>query len=196
MGSRSEILQISFKENSGQHLVYLKELTTALVQIEACLNSRPMLSLDSTDLLPLTPGYFLVKGPLSSLSEIDLSNIKINRLDRWKAVQCAVQDFWKRWVAQYVVNLQHCVKWKTTNENIKIDDLVLLQDENLPSLKWKTGQVIDTHTGKDDLIRVVTVRTATSTTKRSIAKLCKLPVNDISVEKDYPPNLGERCVST
>ncbi|XP_025992254.2 uncharacterized protein LOC105204996 [Solenopsis invicta] len=174
------------KRIMGNNLFTFEELTTALVQIEACLNSRPIspLSSDPSDLLPLTPGHFLIGGPLTSLPEVDLSHIKINRLDRWEAIQRAVQDFWQRWAAEYVANLQNRVKWRTTRENIKIDDLVLLQDDNLPSLKWKTGRVIDTHAGKDGLIRIVTVRTATGTTKRSIAKLCKLPVNDMSDEKD------------
>jgi len=121
----------------GNTLFTFEELTTALVQIEACLNSRPIspLSSDPADLLPLTPGHFLIGGPLTNLPEIDLSNIKSNRLDRWEAIQRIVQDFWKRWAAEYVANLQNRVKWRITKENIKTNDLVLLQDENLPPLK-------------------------------------------------------------
>jgi len=83
-----------------------------------------------------------------------------------------------------VANLQNRVKWRITKENIKIDDLVLLQDENLPPLKWKTGRVIDTHAGKDGLVRIVTIRTATGITKRSITKLCKLPITNATGEED------------
>jgi len=112
----------------GNTLFTFEKLTTALVQIEACLNSRPIspLSSDPADLLPLTPGHFLIGEPLTSLPEIDLSNIKSNRLDRWEAIQRVVQDFWKQWAAEYVANLQNRVKWRI---NVKTDDLVLLQDE-------------------------------------------------------------------
>jgi len=126
----------------------------------------------------LTPDHFLIGGPLISLPEDDLSHINVNRLDRWQKIQHTVQFFWKRWAAEYVSNLQGRVKWKTTQKNIKINDLVLLQDDNLSPLKWKTARVIDVHAGKDGLVRVVTLRTANNIVKRSIAKLCKLPVND------------------
>jgi len=77
------------KRIMGNTLFTFEKITTALVQIEACLNSRPIspLSSDPADLLPLTPRHFLIGGPLTSLPEIDLSTIKSNRLDQWEAIQ-------------------------------------------------------------------------------------------------------------
>jgi len=48
---------------------YTEELPTLLAKIEACLNSRPLspMSEDKTDLSALTPGPFLVGGPLLSI---------------------------------------------------------------------------------------------------------------------------------
>jgi len=46
--------------------------------------------------------------------------------------------------------LQGKVKWKTEKTNLTINDIVLIQDNNTPPLKWKLGQVIETHTGTDD----------------------------------------------
>ncbi|XP_018377833.1 PREDICTED: uncharacterized protein LOC108770661 [Trachymyrmex cornetzi] len=174
------------KRVMGNNLLTFEELSTVLIQIEACLNSRPLapLSADPLDLQPLTPGHFLTGAPLTSIPEVDLSNIRINRLDRWEAVQRTVQDFWKRWAAEYVANLQGRVKWKTRQENLKENDLVLLQEDNLPSLKWRMGRVSQIHAGKDGLVRVVTVRTANGLIKRSIAKLCKLPMDEKSNKKD------------
>jgi len=81
-----------------------------------------------------------VGGPLTSLPEIYLSDVNVNRFDRWQMIQRAVQDFWKRWAAEYVGNLQSRTKWKTTQENLKVNDLVLLKEENTSPLKWKTGR--------------------------------------------------------
>ena len=52
-----------------------EELTTMLVQIEACLNSRPLGSLPCGDdgVDALTPGYFLIGCPLDALSDPFLS---------------------------------------------------------------------------------------------------------------------------
>lgn len=157
-----------------------------MAQIEACLNSRPLspLSSDPSDLQPLTPGHFLVGEPLTGLPEANIMDTKINRLSRWELIQRSVQDFWKRWAAEYVANLQIRVKWKKIQENLKINDLVLLKEDNLPPLQWKLGRVIDTHAGKDNLTRVATIRTATGTTKRAISKVCKLPIDDLSKKED------------
>ncbi|XP_051864163.1 uncharacterized protein LOC127566223 [Drosophila albomicans] len=48
-----------------------EELSTLLAKIEACLNSRPIspMSEDPSDLLALTPGHFLIGGPLISVLE-------------------------------------------------------------------------------------------------------------------------------
>ena len=87
----------------GNTLFTFEELTTSLVQIEACLNSRPLspLSSDPSDLEPLTSGHFLIGEPLTSLPDNNLTDININRLDRWEMVQRSVQEFWKQWAAEY-----------------------------------------------------------------------------------------------
>ncbi|XP_036146422.1 uncharacterized protein LOC118646820 [Monomorium pharaonis] len=169
----------------GDTLFTFEKLSTALIQIEACLNSRPIspMSSDPSDLEPLTPGHFLVGGPLIRLPDPDISDVKINRLDRWEMIQRSVQEFWRRWAAEYVANLQSRVKWKTRQENLRVNDLVLLKEDNLPPLKWKLGRIIEVHTGPDALVRVATIRTTDGLVKRTTAKLCKLPLDD-PVEKD------------
>jgi hypothetical protein len=75
------------------------ELNTVLVQIEACLNSRPLcpLSTDPSDFQALTPGHVLVGSELNALPDIDLTDLKVNHLNRWQHVQSLHQHFWKRW---------------------------------------------------------------------------------------------------
>lgn len=52
----------------------------------------------------------------------------------------------------------------------------MIKDDNQPPLKWKLGRVIALHPGADNLVRVVTLKTASGTTQRSITKLCPLPI--------------------
>lgn len=68
-------------------------------------------------------------------------------------------------------------KWRITQENLKIGDLVIVKGENLPPLKWRLGRVVELHPGSDEIVRVVTIRTCNGNTKRSISKLCKLPIS-------------------
>ena len=49
--------------------------------------------------------------------------------------------------------------------------------------KWPLAKVIQTHTGKDGLVRVVTIKTATGTYKRPVIKIALL------LPSDSPPRL-------
>jgi Family of unknown function (DUF5641) len=62
--------------------------------------------------------------------------------------------------------------------NIKIDELVLIREENLPPLKWKLGRVVQVHPGNDDKVRVFSiVKIGDNTIKRPISKIAKLPIS-------------------
>ena len=65
------------------------EFFTLLVQIEACLNSRPLtsLSIDPFDLFVLTPGRFLIGNSLALLPEPAMNNLINNLLLPWQRVQ-------------------------------------------------------------------------------------------------------------
>ncbi|EZA62187.1 hypothetical protein X777_02812 [Ooceraea biroi] len=93
-------------------------------------------------------------------------------------LQRITQNFWNRWNKEYLTSLQGRTKWTTEQINLAIDDIVLLQDNNAPPLKWKLGRVIEIHKGADDKVRVVTLKTATGNCKRAINKLYKLPKGD------------------
>ena len=72
---------------------------------------------------------------------------------------------------------------KLARKNLQVNDLVLLKEDNLLLLKWRIGRVTEVHPGKDNLVRVATVRTTTSIVTRAIAKLCKLLMSN-SIKED------------
>lgn len=76
-----------------------EEMSTILVRIEACLNSRPItpLSNDPSDLSVLTPGHFLIGRALTNLPEPDLVSMSSNRLHRWQRTTQLFQQIWQRW---------------------------------------------------------------------------------------------------
>ncbi len=80
--------------------ITFEELTTTLTQIEACLNSRPLVPLNSCDddgIEVLTPGHFLIGQPLSSIPDPSFSYRSVSLLRRWHLCQHLVRQFWKRW---------------------------------------------------------------------------------------------------
>ncbi|XP_046963286.1 uncharacterized protein LOC124532427 [Vanessa cardui] len=162
----------------GDTTLTYEELSTLLTQIEACLNSRPLCPLSDSDVLPLTPGHFLIGEPLITIPDEDYSKVNITGLQRWKLVQKMLNDFWKRWSAEYLITLNQRYKWSSKGAEPEIGDIVIIRDENLPPAKWLLGKVEKKHTGKDNITRVVTVKTKSGLFKRACNKLCFLPMSE------------------
>ena len=161
----------------GEQVLTYEELYTLLTQIEASLNSRPIseMSPDPNDLQPLTPGHFLTLEPLNSCPDPDLSTLKLNTLNRWQLIQRLHADFWKRWKSEYLNTLQQRNKWADPSTEVSLNALVIIKDETKSPLHWLLGRIIALHPGKDNHVRVVTVRTKDGILKRPIVKLCPLP---------------------
>ncbi|XP_070518860.1 uncharacterized protein [Cardiocondyla obscurior] len=162
----------------GAHTLTAEEFSTLLCQVEACLNSRPLAPLSDTydDCQALTPSHFLVGSILTTPPEPSLLHLEENRLSRWQLVRQMSERFWRLWATDYVNTLQQRSKWRKVHSDIEVGRLVLLRSPSLPPCKWELGRIIQVHPGADGLTRVVTIRTASSTLRRPIAKLCVLPV--------------------
>ncbi|XP_045501456.1 uncharacterized protein LOC123698751 [Colias croceus] len=164
----------------GDSTLTYEELATVLVQIEACLNSRPLsvASSDSGDPNPLTPGHFLIGEPLIMAPDNNFEYEKISNLRRWQLTQRMVQHFWKRWSQECLTQFFQRYKWKGKVPDIKVGDVVLVKEDNLPPAKWMYGLVVKLHPGNDEVTRVVTLRYRGSHIQRPTSKLCVLPVRE------------------
>lgn len=167
-----------FKRVVGGAKLTYEELLTVITQIEGLLNSRPLcpVSASEEDLEVLTPAHFLIGRSLNSIIEPDLTNILENRLKKWQRLTKIVQLIWKKWHRSYLSNLQQRGKWRIEKDNVKIGDLVLIVEDNLPPLKWSMGRITNVYYGNDNKIRVVQLKTEIGTCKRSISKICVLPM--------------------
>ncbi|XP_055714277.1 uncharacterized protein LOC129808525 [Phlebotomus papatasi] len=164
----------------GRTTLTFENFTTLLCQIEAVLNSRPLITLSENpeDPVSLTPSFYLIHSSLTQLPDPDLTHLTWNHLSKWQMVQRISQEFTKRWKREYLNTLQSRQKWSKDHENLKEGDMVMISDEILPSTKWPIGIVERTYPGQDDCVRVVDVRTRQGTYRRAIQKLIKLPVDD------------------
>ena len=163
----------------GITLTY-EEFLTVIVQIEGILNSRPLCPLSSNedDFEVLTPAHFLVNRSLNSIVEPNLTQLKESNLKRWQKITRIVQLIWKFWHRSYLNQMQQRNKWMFEKNNVKIGDLVLLIEENLPPYKWALGKIMKVYFGDDQKIRVVDVKTQHNICKRAISKICALPMPD------------------
>ncbi|XP_029175788.1 uncharacterized protein LOC114944167 [Nylanderia fulva] len=171
----------------GESTLTFEELSTVLAQIEACLNSRPLqaISDDPEDVSALTPGHFLIGAALTSLPEPSLTSEPLNRLTRWQLLQRMRDDFWSRWSKEYLQSLTSRVKWWRKNINPTVGDLCLIRGENFPPSRWPLARITEVHPGADGQVRVVSLRTATTTLARPVVKVILLPRADTEPE-DQP----------
>lgn len=124
----------------------------------------------------LTPGHLILGEPLTAVPEYPLQDVKINKLTRFQLVQQMLQHFWARWQTQYLSTLQMRPKWTSYTEPPVVGDLVLLREDNVPPLEWRRGRIISVFPGKDGVVRVVQVRTATGILTRPTNRIIKLPL--------------------
>ncbi|XP_050599064.1 uncharacterized protein LOC126926771 [Bombus affinis] len=183
----------SFKRHlrrvAGNELLTYENLNTLIIEIESILNSRPLtpISSDPNDLLVLTPGHFLIGDALTSFRERDFRDTPSNRLSSWQHIQRVKQHVWRRWHREYLNELNIRNKWSKGSHDIRVGTVVVLREDNVPSMQWPLGRVIKVHPGVDGIIRTATVQTATTTLDRGVKRLVPLPIHPDPDESDDTP---------
>ncbi len=86
---------------------------------------------------------------------------------RWSLCQALVQHWWKRWLSEYLQQLQRLHKWRKSTGDIQPDDIV--KEDNMVTNHWPAlARVVSTFLGHDGKSRVVFVRTKMGIYKRPI----------------------------
>lgn len=156
-----------------EHLVNEETLTTFLLEVEKILNSRPItrVSCHPNDLEALTPNHILLsrRNPCSAPSEFEDSD-KFQA--RWKHVHILANEFWARWVKEYLPVLQERQTWLKQRRNFKVGDLVIMEDANLTRDQRPKALVQETLPDSDGVVREVLVRIATGVFRRDIRNFC------------------------
>ena len=167
-----KVLQGLLKEQ----IVTDEGLATLMCEVETILNGHPLtkVSSDPKDAEAITPNRLLLLR-----SEPELPPGLFRKEDnycqnRWKQVEYLADIFWKRWVKEYLPNLQVRQKWFRPRQNFAIGDIVLVMDQTMPRNYWPLGKVIDVNNGRDGLVRSVKVKSKGRILTRLVDKLCML----------------------
>ena len=97
---------------------------------------------------------------------------------RWAQAQYLANEFWRRWVREFLPNITYRQKWQQGRRNLKLEDIVLIVDDSLLRSKRTIGRVVETFADKHGLVRTVNVKTSTTVLKRPISKLCLILNSD------------------
>lgn len=128
---------------------------------------------------PLTPAHFLIGRRLTSLppkpSSTACQTTNANKEEltrRWKYRFRLVNEFWTRWRRKYLLDLRSAhTREAPKSTPLKKGDVVLIGDEKMPRLMWKTGLITEVFPGRDGLVRSCAVRFPTGTTLRRPVQL-------------------------
>ena len=79
----------------GEAKLSFEEFSTVLIQVEACLNSHPLIpipeALDTVEVF--TPGHFLIGRPMTTLPD-ESEHQFVEPLRWWQLCQSLVRHFW------------------------------------------------------------------------------------------------------
>ncbi|XP_071825532.1 uncharacterized protein [Apostichopus japonicus] len=153
-----------------------ESLQTFLCEVEATINSRPLttVSLDLNDVEPLTPNHLLLLKGKPNLPPGVFVKTDVYVRRRWRQAQFLADLFWKRWLREYLPQLQQRQKWLKPKRNFEPGDIVLIVEDNAPRNSWLMGRITSVLSDQRGEVRRVKVKTASSELERPIAKLCLL----------------------
>ncbi|XP_028169447.1 uncharacterized protein LOC114359319 isoform X2 [Ostrinia furnacalis] len=155
-------------------------LSTLMAEVENIVNSRPLMhvSVEPGDVESLTPNHFLLgtSSNLPVIGKYENSDLHLRKL--WRTAQRLTDMYWQRWVKEILPDLIPRRKWRDETTSVKVGDLVFLADPQSTRNTWPKGVVTHVFPGKDGVIRLVEVRTATGRLRRSVANVAPIILSD------------------
>ncbi|XP_033115740.1 uncharacterized protein LOC117115956 [Anneissia japonica] len=153
-------------------------LRTVFTEAESVMNSKP-LGYASSDIAypdPITPNMLLMGRRDTALPLVVFNDGEIRSKRHWRHSQFIAEQFWRRFMREYLPSLQIRQKWHRESCKLKVGDVVLIIDSQQPRAQWLIGKVTTVYPGEDGRVRVaeVLVNDTGKTYKRPVAKLVKL----------------------
>ncbi|KAL7725387.1 hypothetical protein ACLKA6_000148 [Drosophila palustris] len=151
---------------------------TVIIDVEAILNSRPLTAStnDPNDGEAITPAHLLIGTSLKALPDQKISE-KISTLTQYQRITYLKQRLWDLWRRDYLHELQLRSKWLKAESNVRIGQLVLVHEDNLPPQQWQLARITSAIPGSDGRVRVVDLKINNGTLRRPIHKVAPLPVD-------------------
>ncbi len=171
-----QALKVILKEQTVPETV----LRTVLIEVEGIMNAKPLgyISSDIADPDPITPSILLMGRHDSSLPQVMYDSSHLIGTRRWRHSQVLADQFWARFINLYLPGLQERQKWQKDNDQLRVNQVVLIMDPQLPRAFWLVGKVTRTFPGPDGRIRTVAVQVQDRTYVRPVARLIPLPKHE------------------
>jgi hypothetical protein len=96
---------------------------------------------------------------------------------RGEFFQRLVNQFWLRFIKEYLPELNRHAKWAKSKPNLRVGELVLIVEKRAPRNLWPLGRVVEIHPGRDGKVRSATLQTKATKLKRPIVDLIRLELD-------------------
>ena len=142
----------------GDQVLSFSELQTVLYEAANLVNERPIgvLPTHPEDGSYLSPNHLLL-GRASSRIPSGPFKDQANMRQRFGLVQSIIDSFWKRMTRDFFPSLLIRTKWHVQKRNVKVNDLVMVQDSNLIRGDWRLGRVVEIYPDDKGVVRNVEV---------------------------------------
>ena len=130
------------------------KLYTCLLEVSNLINQRPIgrIPNDPDDGSFLCPNDIPLGRSSTMVPQGPFKDTK-NPRKRVEFIQKIVGSFRKRWSRDVFPTLVPRRKWNTARRNVRVDDIVVVQDSNAIGGNWTTGRIVSVYPGKDGKIR-------------------------------------------
>ena len=134
------------------------ELVTVVYEISNLLNERPIgkQSNDIDDGTYLCPNDLLLGRATARIPSGPFEQ-NVSSKKRRSFIQSLVDAFWVKMTRFYFPSLIIEQKWHTESRNVRVGDIVLLQDSNAIRGEWRLARISKTHPSCDGKVRKVTL---------------------------------------
>jgi hypothetical protein len=167
------MVKVLLRRVLGRASLSYEELQTVLCDCEGVINSRPLcyVSEDVEDLIPLTPAMFLHET--RSWEVPDLDHLESHGFGRRYAYRQKLRDDLRsRFRKEYLGALSY--RGVKRNQFVKVGDVVLIGSDNTRRLDWPLARILECIPGRDGIVRVVKMKTATGEFTRPIQRIYPL----------------------
>ena len=139
------------------------------------INSRPLLpcSNNPSDFDALIPNNFIIKK-FDNFAPGDFNKDLISTRKKFKSEQSYSNEFWRRFVKEYITWLNKRTKWFRDQRNFEVGNLVLMHQNNIPQSHWPLGRITKVFPSNDNVVRSVKVKLPNSLMIRPTTSLCLL----------------------
>ena len=150
------------------------ELHTLLLEIVLIVNSKPLtdVPLETNESTPLTPNHLLRINHDFALPSFQTSEGDCYARQRFRLVQFATDEFWKRWIVEYPRTIFARSKWHNKKRDFQPGDVAFLIDYSVPREQWSLGKVLKSFSDKHGVFRSVLFKTSNGSLKTPTCKLC------------------------